>query len=46
MVNHARTVSLPGTVHEAAELGDIEALKQLVEARRDKGYPARYGILG
>lgn len=37
----SRTLSASNTLHEAAELGNIDKLQQFVNAGKEMGYPAR-----
>ena len=37
----SRSMSVSNTLHEAAELGNIDRLQQFVDAGKEMGYPAR-----
>lgn len=37
----SRTLSSANTLHEAAEVGNIDKLQQFVDAGKEMGYPAR-----
>lgn len=37
----SRSLSSANTLHEAAELGNVDKLQQFVDAGKEMGYPAR-----